>query len=550
VVRAAGHQGWARAVLRLRVLGAPGDPMRMQSHAVPRTYRRPRRNPPHPSKIPQASTSPTLPASLGQLVSRPTPLTRWPSPTNAPDTLAVPDQRPRPPDQCSVPDPTNVPDQTNVPDALATEPQTRWRMLAPLRGVRVTGRDRTGSVRMPDELDVVSASYGCHASCDASPLMGNPHRFFGTGQPIELEEGDVLPPKCVVEVTFRTHQQRLLLRPDEDLNALMLGCFARALERYPDVNVHVLSILSNHGSFLCFPKSPWVLWSFMRDFLSAAAKKVNGLRNREGTLWARRYRAIPVLDEAKLDERFEYILTQGTKENLVWSARDWPGVTSIPALLGEEQLIGRWRDGTRECELRRQRERRLARASAGGREIDIAPAPEIWREHAIEFVPLPHWCVLPAEERRERVAALLRADDESTRKRHARDGTRPLGVAAILAADPFARPLKSKKSPAPRCHTTSKTLRRGFYTACQSFAISLNESAHTLEVRLADAGVPEGASIRPLCHRSPADVRQRAGELRRTEQAHVPTNPIVASRSDETPFSPGGPGRPRSRNSS
>ena len=66
--------------------------------------------------------------------------------------------------------------------------------------------------------------------------MGNPLRFLGSGAPIAID-GVVIPAHCAVEVTFRTHQQRLLLRPDRGTNELLLGCFGRAYDRYPSLNV-------------------------------------------------------------------------------------------------------------------------------------------------------------------------------------------------------------------------------------------------------------------------------------------------------------------------
>jgi putative transposase len=329
--------------------------------------------------------------------------------------------------------------------------------------------------------------------------MSSPLRFFGADHPIDID-GVTIPPRCAVEVTFRTHRQEFLLRPDKETSELTMGCFGRAYHRYPDLNLHVLRVISNHGCFLATPETAATLSSFMRDFLSTLAVKLNGHRGRSGTFWERRYRAIPVVDEAALEDRFRYVLTQGTKENLVWSARDWPGASSIPALLGGPRLVGRWRDQTAEYEVRRQLERRRMRASAAGESEKLPAPPQIWREYPIDHVPLPHWRGLKPGQQRARVAAMLADDDRRTRERHARDGTRPLGVAALLAVDPFARPAEPDKSAAPLCHASTVARRRAFRVAYRRFVESIRTATLILGRSVSAAGFPPGSHTPPLRH--------------------------------------------------
>jgi hypothetical protein len=361
--------------------------------------------------------------------------------------------------------------------------------------------------------------------------MGNPHRFFGTGEAIDLGEEQVLPARCAVEVTFRCHQQRHLLRPDDEANEILLGCFGRAYDRYPDLNPNALATQSNHGCFVCLPLSSFTLWSFMRDFLSTSARRLNDLRDRDGTFWERRYRAIPILDEEAYDDRIRYVLTQGTKENLLWSARDWPGASSLPAMLGEEPLVGRWRDLGREYELNRQRKRRIMRAQLRGRTLDVPPAPEVVIEYPIPMVPPPHWQRLSEGERRERVADMIRRDDEATRARHAREGTRPLGVEGVLATDPFARPKAPKRDPAPRCHTSNPALRRAFLQASRAHAdLIAGAAAHALAA-LEQHGLPVSTPIAPLCRRpAPAPRRPPPERVTRRRQPTPRTAPPTRSR--------------------
>lgn len=337
--------------------------------------------------------------------------------------------------------------------------------------------------------------------------MGNPRRFLGSGE-VEYFDDVTLPAQSAVEVTFRCLQQRFLLRPDAEATQLILGCFGRAYHRYPELNLHVLQVLGNHGCFLASPDSSLVLSSFMRDFLSGVGTRVNGLRDRGGTFFERRYRAISVLDEDAMEDRFRYVLTQGTKENLVMRARDWPGVQSARALCGGPPLVGKWQDRTAESALRRQRERKLERAAASGRSLVLAKAPKVWREYPIELVPMLHWQGLGVGERRARVAAMLADDDESTRRRHERDGTRPLGVPALLATDPFSRPKAPAKSPAPFCHGSRRAARRAHRSRYETFCLLLSESLETAKGEAESLGIPRGGTMAALCHHEPLSPRR------------------------------------------
>lgn len=333
--------------------------------------------------------------------------------------------------------------------------------------------------------------------------MGNPRRFFGADREIQIDDV-IIPPRCAVEVTFRTHQQCHLLRPDKEAREILLGCFGRAFDRYKsDLDIYIVTALSNHGQFLALPGSEPVLSNFMRDFLSTAAKRLNPLRDRSGTFWERRFRAIPILDEESLEERFRYALTQGTKENLVWSVRDWPGISSARALMGGPPLVGRWRDHSRETTLRRQRERKLGRAAARGVELSLPRVRQVWREYPIELTPLPHWRELPVGERRARVASMIAHDDRITRERHERARTQPLGVAKVLSTPPTSRPADPAHSPAPRCHASSHARRKAFREVARAFENAIADAGERTRAWLPNARLPTNATLPPL--RLPAE---------------------------------------------
>jgi hypothetical protein len=62
-----------------------------------------------------------------------------------------------------------------------------------------------------------------------------------------------------------------------------------------------------------------------------------------------------------------------------------------------------------------------------------------------------------------------------------RAGASPLGPEAILAQDPFAPPLQTKKSPAPLVHAVSQRVRRELYEAYYWFLAAFREAAERLK---------------------------------------------------------------------
>ena len=56
----------------------------------------------------------------------------------------------------------------------------------------------------------------------------------------------------------------------------------------------------------------------------------------------------------------------------------------------------------------------------------------------------------------------------------------PLGREAVLAQDPHAKPVRSKKSPAPRFHAFRKSVRRELYEAYAWFVAAFRDASEKL----------------------------------------------------------------------
>lgn len=285
-----------------------------------------------------------------------------------------------------------------------------------------------------------------------------------------------IPPNSVVEVTCRTVQARYLLRPSRELNEIVYGIVARAAHRY-QMRVCAFVFLSNHAHLLVQPTDAEQLARFMGYINGNLAKEAGRLHRWRERFWARRYRSIVLSDEEKDQvDRLRYLLENGCKENLVRRPQDWPGATSTEALLTGKPVRGLWFDRSQEYEARRCSKRFGRYEFAEDLELPLSP--------------LPVWEQLTAEERRERVAEMVRSIEAETRRRIRKTGRSPLGVRRILRQDPHAAPERVKRSPAPRFHAHRPAVRKGLELAYLAFRVAFRQAAEELRAGKIDVEFP------------------------------------------------------------
>ena len=282
----------------------------------------------------------------------------------------------------------------------------------------------------------------------------------------------------LVEVTTRTIQGRLLLRPSPELNALVLGALGRAQRRY-GVRIHDFIFMSNHYHLLLSVQSAFQLARFMGYLNGNLAREIARLTGWKDKVWGRRYQAVLVSQEESAQiGRLRYILAHGAKENLVASPRQWPGVSSLKAHLDGDTLEGVWFDRTKEFEAKRR-----------GVELSFDERTEVER---IYLTPLPCWDDLAASTRRNLIAEMVSEIELETLVRQKETGRDPLGTAAVLAQRPTNQPRQSKRSPAPFAHCASKTERQLLWQAYEWFLrayLDAREKLRTARV----SSFPEGA---------------------------------------------------------
>jgi REP element-mobilizing transposase RayT len=288
-----------------------------------------------------------------------------------------------------------------------------------------------------------------------------------------------VPPGSLVEVTCRTVQGRLLLRPSPILRDLTLGVLARAARLYP-VEIHAFAFLSNHFHLLLTVADAQRLAAFMGYLNSNLAREAGRLIRWHEKFWGRRYQAILVSGEAPCQiDRLRYVLSHGAKEGLVASPRDWPGAHCAPFLLSGQPVRGRWIHHTLEH-----------RASRKG--IALEPK-DIVEEETLELAPLPCWAHLGKDQYRAQVAEMIEAIESEVARKIAESGKPVAGRAFVERQDPRLEPHRLKKDPAPIAHAFSRRVRREIREAYSLFLSAYRRASDRFRQGCLEVCFPDGS---------------------------------------------------------
>ena len=284
-----------------------------------------------------------------------------------------------------------------------------------------------------------------------------------------------LVPDQLHAVTRRVKERAFLLRPDPQVNQIVLYALGVAASRHP-IELHALMVESNHvHSNTGDGGSPSALPDFYRDFHALVARALNAHYGRGENFWRTgSYDNVEVHDRLTLEEQLLYTWTNPVKDGLVDRPEDWPGVKLLPEDFGrtitverpEEAFFGgrrpddweptypparaAWRREQRRARQEGRRQERLAGTRPGARPSKArAPSPE--RENRRDRRSLPArvtFTVAPPpgyehrsiEEVRAHFRRLLDARVALIHEqRRAAGFARSMGVAAVLAQDPRKR---------------------------------------------------------------------------------------------------------------
>lgn len=283
----------------------------------------------------------------------------------------------------------------------------------------------------------------------------------------------------MVEVTCRTLQGRLLLRPSALLNEVLAGVLARAARLY-EVEVHAHAFLSNHYHLLLSVLDAWQLAAFMNYLNSNVAREAGRLTQWREKFWGRRYQAILVSNEESSQvARLSYLLAHGVKEGLVASPLDWPGLHCARQLVDGLPVTGRWHDRTLESKARRK-------------SLPLDPE-EFMVPEKLTLTPLPCWEALAPESYRARIRELVTKIEAWGEERESQTGKPPLGREAVCRQDPHQKSHRLERSPAPLVHAVEPEVRRAFRKAYFTFLAAYRHAASLLKAGVREAIFPDGA---------------------------------------------------------
>jgi len=298
-------------------------------------------------------------------------------------------------------------------------------------------------------------------------------------------------PALVYFVTVRCLQGRLFLRPSAETRQVLEGVLARAA-RLHGVELFCFNTGSNHLHLLV--RAPaGNLPGFMQFLLTNVSKKIGKLIHWRGAFWERRYSAQPVLDDAALLQKVQYVLSHGPKEGLVRACAEWPGLSSLRLMLDGSPRRVRWFNWTRRC--------RNAAPSNRGRRTD-----ERWaEEELLQLTPLP----IPGFDRLRTVRRFLRESVRSIEQWARAQFETVLGVSGVLSQSPHHRPPRPKRKPAPWCHTTRNALRLAYLESYRTFADAYLTASTAWRGGDLCVRFPERA-VRPFLWPPHAEIAERA----------------------------------------
>lgn len=292
-------------------------------------------------------------------------------------------------------------------------------------------------------------------------------------------------------VTTRCAQGYALLRPSPQVNALILGCLARALELHQDeIELHHYVFMSNHFHLLISSASAHAKAKFMCHLNSNLARELGRVWGRRAQVWEARYASDVVLDEASLVATIKYIFKNSVKERLVEHPRDWPGAHGWAPLCGGVVVYGEWVDRSALFFARQTQRGRDQTERDFTRRIEVKLCvPRLW-SRGEAGISVEVYLTRCAELAEEAIGEVMRAISEEAELAGLAEGAlsllkptdralyggagvaehvRFLGAEGVCSQPVFEPQRVKKRSPRPLCRARCAQVFAGFVTAYHQF---------------------------------------------------------------------------------
>ena len=354
---------------------------------------------------------------------------------------------------------------------------------------------------------------------------------------------------------------REALHPDSDLvprssSLNLIGAAAARAQRRHRVRLHALEGNTNHLHSMTSGRDEHEVARiphFYRDLHALVARGINAKLEREGHVFARRYRLIQCQNDFEAERHLRYALTNVVKDGLVERVSESPLFSTYGAQVRGEELWFWYID--------------KQAWFAAGRD----PRPQAMKRFLhwvpLEISPLPHLAALPEHRRRTRVRKLVEtvelfcdearrgrrwaaeravpligasgaASDRAGAKVEGDDapaepgrpeleydgGARVLGARGIASRDPRGRPESPRVSrPAPACHATTRAELLAYLERRRAFEEAYREASRRYRAGELDVVFPVGSFRPPLIRMITSDEQYHFGATGRAARLGLAT---------------------------
>ncbi len=215
-------------------------------------------------------------------------------------------------------------------------------------------------------------------------------------------------------VTRRIAQRMFLLRPSDEINAILEYCLAEAADRF-NVKVIAFMVMSNHYHAVVYDPDA-KLPAFIERFHKMVSKAVNRHHKRWENLWSTEETCVTHL--VTLDDVFDkvvYVLMNPVSAHLVETVAQWPGSSS-------------WLRMGRAATVKRPQVyfRKKGSVMPATAKLVVTTPPGLKGETSAEWI--------------KRVRREVHLREEVARKERTAKRTKLLGRKCVLATSPFAAP--------------------------------------------------------------------------------------------------------------
>lgn len=258
-------------------------------------------------------------------------------------------------------------------------------------------------------------------------------------------------------ITDRCHEERHFLRPDPEVLEIVARALRKAIGA-TDVAVLGWVLMGNHWHIIVrATKEPDALPAFMQRLKSEVARAVNEHLGRQGTFWADRYHAIPILDESSLLERMMYVLMNPVAAGISATCAEYPGLSSLEANVG-------------------------VRAACGAVDVPVELPPQ-WA--GLDDAALSRQRAWMRDE--------LRARENAVKEERRKRGLPRAKAERCLRVSPFDRPKRPARRPAPMCFAATLDVRRAFARLRSAFITAYRWASAQFRAGVLDVMFPAGA---------------------------------------------------------